>query len=191
MLGFFGWRREEEEQQQWGGNRQQTPTLELSMTLMPPHENINHFIHLSFPLQFQTYICICRMNATLGIRFPKKRCSSFLLVKNEKSASWPYCLASAYMWGSFWQELHCPWSGSRSAAQAGGWLSRAAGGIIPLYTRSIRKLLLSLTASCNAESTLYKELILSLATRTDTTRTKETTAPEQQWCLSGFSTPEM
>lgn len=35
--------RGEREEQQWGGNRQQTPILELSMTLMPPQENINHF----------------------------------------------------------------------------------------------------------------------------------------------------
>jgi len=32
--------------------------------------------------QFQNYICIYRLNATLGIRFPKNRCSSFLLVQN-------------------------------------------------------------------------------------------------------------
>lgn len=39
---FLG-RGEEEQQQQQGGNRQQTLTLELSMTLLPPQENINHF----------------------------------------------------------------------------------------------------------------------------------------------------
>lgn len=32
-----------EEAEQQGGNRQQTLTLELSMTLVPPQENINHF----------------------------------------------------------------------------------------------------------------------------------------------------
>lgn len=32
-------------------------------------------------LQFQYYICIYRINATLGTGFPKNRCSSFLLVK--------------------------------------------------------------------------------------------------------------
>lgn len=37
---FLG-RGEEEEEQQQGGNRQQT--LELSITLVPPQENINHF----------------------------------------------------------------------------------------------------------------------------------------------------
>lgn len=97
----FSGRGEEEEELQQGGNRQQTPTLELSTTLMPPQENTDHFIHLSSPLQFQNYICICRLNATLGIEFPKSRCQLFsprqkLKVTDAvgKRASWPDHLAS-------------------------------------------------------------------------------------------------
>lgn len=41
MLGFLI--RGEEEEQQQGEIRQQTLTLELSMTLAPPQENVNHF----------------------------------------------------------------------------------------------------------------------------------------------------
>lgn len=57
--------------------------------------------------------------------------------------------------GSLWQELYLPWSLSRSAAQAGGWFSRAAGGIIPQHTSSTGKLLPSLTASCNPEDRIF------------------------------------
>jgi len=46
MLGFLG-RGEGEEEQQQGGSRQQKPTLELSVTLLVPQENINLFNHLS------------------------------------------------------------------------------------------------------------------------------------------------
>lgn len=70
FMPAFAGRGEGEEEQQRGGSRQQPPTLELSMTLLPPRENINHFIHLSSPLQFPSDICSYRLNAALGIRFP-------------------------------------------------------------------------------------------------------------------------